>query len=96
MSKVTVSKVEIVIGEQTIKLSLEEARELLEVLEKTLTPEDKETTKIVERIIEHDRWIPQPYRWYGPYWAVTTNYSTGGNFVGDDPGQTLRITSKAS
>lgn len=68
--EVKVSQVEIVIGEQTIKLSLDEARELLKVLVATIAPEEKEPTKIVERIIERDRYpYVYPYRW--TYWSAS-------------------------
>lgn len=61
-SKIEVSKVTIKIGDQETPLTVEQARELRDALTALLGGD----TKVIERIIERDRW-------HGPWWVYMSD-----------------------
>lgn len=95
MARVEVSKVNIKIGDKEIELSLEEAKELRDILCETLAPEVKEPTKIIERIIErHDYW---PYtRWTYSYTPTITCKDTSGYSVSGQHNYLTEIKDKVN
>ena len=79
MSNVQISQINIIIGEKEISLSLDEARELHQILSQTLKPvEAASPERVIERIIEH---YNHYNHWNTP--SIRYNYAstltTGGN-----------------
>ena len=78
MSNVQISQINIIIGEKEISLSLDEARELHQILGQTLKPvEAASPERVIERIIEHyhryDHWSTPHVRY-----EYTPTITTGG------------------
>lgn len=90
-SAIKVESIVLVIGDKEVKLSLDEARELMQILQDTLIDPDAPEVKQIINEHYHGFWPINPYprieRWY-----ITNTMSSYSNNAGTNPVGMLNVT----